>query len=170
MTLSKELQKQSLEAILSQLAQETRLVEQFISILEKESEQLMVFKQPEVLTQLAGQKAETASALDAAYKHRIQLAEAALPDNNEQPANLDALLLLLDPLQTGNLARQWHHYNLRLAHAKSLNENNGIMIHSYLKHNQEALETLNRAAGVQHTYNHKGQRKPVASGKPLAKG
>ncbi|QPT39104.1 FlgN protein [Oligella ureolytica] len=165
-----EHQNSQLAAIQSQLAGEISLVQRFLEILEQESGHLMQFTQPEILQQLSTQKAQAASALDSAYRHRMQLVQAALPTGQPQAQTLDALLLQLDPLQTGKLAQQWHYYNRHLSQARTLNENNGLMIHSYLKHNQEAIDALNRAAGVQHTYNHKGQRKAVASGKPLASG
>ncbi len=153
--------------ILDQLVLETEIAKQFLQVLNDESAVLMEFTSPEALGELAKKKWQIGQQLEAAYKERMQLVHLRFP-TSDTPNSLTDIIEQLDPQQEGNLAKQWEHYNGLVTQAKSLNENNAIMVHSYLKYNQDALDSLNRAAGVQHTYDGKGMRKPVNTGKPLA--
>lgn len=153
--------------ILEQLVLETEIAKQFLQVLNDESAELMAFSSPEPLHELAQKKWQIGQQLEAAYQERMQLVQSRFQVAETQNS-LAATLEKLDPQQQGDLAKQWHHYNEIVSQAKNLNENNAIMIHSYLKYNQDALDSLNRAAGVQHTYDGKGMRKPVNTGKPLA--
>lgn len=153
--------------ILDQLVLETEIAKQFLQVLNDESAVLMEFTSPEALGELTKKKWQIGQQLEAAYKERMQLVHLRFPAS-DTPNSLTDIIEQLDPQQQGNLAKQWEHYNGLVTQAKSLNENNAIMVHSYLKYNQDALDSLNRAAGVQHTYDGKGMRKPVNTGKPLA--
>lgn len=153
--------------ILEQLVLETEIAKQFLQVLNDECAELMAFSSPEPLRDLAQKKWQIGQQLEAAYKVRMQLVQSGFPVA-DTPNSLSGIIDKLDPQQQGDLAKQWNNYNELVSQAKSLNESNAIMIHSYLKYNQDALDSLNRAAGVQHTYDGKGMRKPVSTGKPLA--
>lgn len=153
--------------ILEQLVLETEIAKQFLQVLNDECAALMAFSSPEPLRELAQKKWQIGQQLEAAYKVRMQLVQSGFPVA-DTPNSLSGIIDKLDPQQQGDLAKQWNNYNELVSQAKSLNESNAIMIHSYLKYNQDALDSLNRAAGVQHTYDGKGMRKPVSTGKPLA--
>lgn len=153
--------------ILEQLVLETEIAKQFLQVLNDECAELMEFSSPEPLRELAQKKWQIGLQLEAAYKERMQLVQSRFPASDTQHSPAD-ILEKLDPQQQDDLAKQWNNYNELVSQAKSLNESNAIMIHSYLKYNQDALDSLNRAAGVQHTYDGKGMRKPVSTGKPLA--
>ncbi len=155
------------QQILEQLVLETEIAKQFLQALNDESAELMEFTSPEPLRELAQKKWQIGQQLEAAYKARMQLVQSRFPVSDTQNSLAD-ILEKLDPQPQGDLAKQWQYYNELVSQAKSLNENNAIMIHSYLKYNQDALDSLNRAAGIQHTYDVKGMRKPVSTGKPLA--
>lgn len=153
--------------ILEQIVLETEIAKKFLQILSDESAMLMEFTKPELLAELSQKKWRTGQQLEAAYKSRMQLVQTRFQVSDPQNS-LAHILEQLDPLQQEDLVQQWENYNGLVSQAKNLNENNAIMIHSYLKYNQDALDSLNRAAGVQHTYDGKGIRKPVNTGKPLA--
>lgn len=146
----------SIHALQTSLQHETGLIEQFIVILEAEASTLLEPGGNEALeasthakNELAGQLAQASAARDALL---AQLGYSA------GKAGLDAAGLSSPQLQavTGNL--------FELAErARQLNAANGYIIETFLKYNQQALDTLRGLAGIGNLYDASGRAQNAPS-------
>lgn len=147
----------TLAQLQSCLQTETTLVQAFISVLEAESQALTDGGDETVLS------ASTATKNTYAQK---------LADIGEQRRSLLAALGLsadkagLDAVATQHPALQAHCQNLfTLARqASELNAANGVIIETFLAHNQQALDTLRALAGMGDLYDASGRSRPAAKG------
>ena len=139
-----------LEQLQDSLERESALVEQFISVLQIESETLIQAKEVNELEAVTREKSRYAGLLAQMDQDRqAQLGKLGFEPNK---AGLDAAALAYPSLRQASqslldLARQ----------ASDLNTSNGAIIDIYLQHNQQAIDTLRRLVGVDHLYDASGR-------------
>jgi flagella synthesis protein FlgN len=139
------------------LVQETELVREFIKVLEAETLALTEAGTEQALAESTAQKNAYAEKLAELSARRQTL--LTLLGYSADKAGLDAAALEHPSLQAP--CRQLYEG----AHqAHELNASNGIIIDTFLTHNQQALETLRTLAGLGNLYDASGRTQAGAKG------
>lgn len=131
------------------LQQELQLVQEFNTILEAEAEALSAGNDG-ALTDSTAKKNQYAELLAAAGQRRNQLLNQMGYEADK--AGLDAAVKDHASLQAGSKALLD-----QARRGQELNTANGIMIDTFLAHNQQTLDTLRQLAGIGDLYDAKGR-------------
>lgn len=146
----------SLRALQESLQNEVALVEQFIVALETEASSLLEAGGNEALEASTRTKNELASRLEQAGATRDTL--LAQLNYGVGKEGLDAAGQASPELQAITTRL------LELAeHARQLNMTNGQIIETYLKYNQQALDTLRSLAGIGNLYDASGRAQSASA-------
>ena len=139
------------------LIQETGLVEEFIAVLEREAAVLLEGGDDKALGASTEAKNTYADQLAAAGEQRQALLKQL--GYSADKAGLDALAQAHTALLP--LCRSLYE---RAERANELNVSNGIIIDTFLTHNQQALESLRGLAGISNLYDASGRTRPGSKG------
>lgn len=146
----------SIQALTESLQNETGLIEQFIVALETEATSLLEAGGNEVLEASTRTKNELASQLGQAGATRDTL--LAQLNYGSGKEGLDA---------AGQANPELHSITTRLfelaEQGRQLNATNGYIIETYLKYNQQALDTLRSLAGIGNLYDASGRAQNAAA-------
>lgn len=133
------------------LENEIKLLTDFNDVLNQESELLLHGQDNDAITQLSAQKIQYVDALAQADSLRASALKRLNHTNSTTGLKMAVQQdVTLEPLvdELFRLAEQ----------AKTQNESNGILIHTYLQHNEEALEALAQLMQpVEKVYNARGK-------------
>ena len=139
------------------LLQENELLREFIAILEAETLALTEAASEQALAESTAQKNNYAEKLAEASERRLSLLTRL--GYSADKAGLDAAALEHASLQAA--CRQLYD---RAHQANELNASNGIIIDTFLTHNQQTLETLRTLAGMGNLYDASGRTQAGAKG------
>ncbi|HBT31457.1 MAG TPA: hypothetical protein DEB15_00800 [Pusillimonas sp.] len=137
----------------SQLKQELKLTEQFLSILQEEA-QILETGQPDDLNRTTSLKEGVAQELHSATQQRGALLEALNLPNNLQGLRAAA--------QTPELSASIEQLRVLSGRAQRLNEQNGAIINALLTNTQRMMATLQTLSGANTVYDASGKKKATA--------
>ena len=144
----------SLARLLSCMQQELDLVQEFIGVLKAEEAALMDLGNGAALSDSTTSKNLCADKLAAIGAERGKL--LASLGYSADKAGLDAAAR-----KHPSLRGTWDELHGKARQASELNAANGVMIDTFLAHNQQAMAALKAMAGIGDLYDASGRSKPV---------
>lgn len=146
------------------LKAEIEALHQFITILKSEQDALTEGN-IDKLFEISRQKSEQVIRLSQlSAGHFSQQSEA-----NDTPEDIARTFQKADPDEKYALAKSWERLSELAKQAKHLNRQNGVMIETQLKHNQQALAILQEAAMQNSLYGPDGHSRGLGTGRQLGK-
>jgi flagella synthesis protein FlgN len=146
----------SIHALHASLQHETGLLDQFIAALEAEAENLLAPGGNDALNESTRIKSELAEQLSLAGQARDAL--LAGMDLGEGKAGLEGAAQN-HPETRALVAILFE----RAERARQVNASNGYIIETYLKYNQQALDTLRSLAGIGNLYDASGRARNTSA-------
>lgn len=150
--------------LLDCLTAEAESVERFIGLLETEAALLTDSDSPDDLLATIEAKQAEAARLEALGQQRAALA-VALGESDGSHAAMQRLAR-----QHADIGEAWDELLDLAEHARRLNQRNGALIDTHLRHTQMSLDALRSVAGLGNVYDASGRAQALNAGKTIATG